>query len=323
MKFSRLFTLNDEKLSQQPLFVISLVLPFFISCLLSIPLWMETEIQLSANGYEFFLNQFKLPIGILSLSIPFVAIVAHIHRTIQTAAQIEATRNKNTTDSFFSHYKFMMEAFSKLDKVKTFHDSFELSARDTNKLYHSFFSGSSYTNGIITNEIKTKTSIIQYIITCIEKNLQDLHASSSKKDKLLTFIPMINNFKSLENHLAIELNDKKNTFKRLIMLKDDSVKIKLVSLYRNEKDVKEHLAGILYFVESIFNIINQKIDVPQSIYLYANLDLERYNFMSSIFKESIYTSQKHMCSISTDFRVTGEFEKEYVNYLKDLSEENE
>lgn len=86
--------LNERKLSEQWMFWLSISIPLALSITLSIPLWLQTKINISPEGYDNFLRIFKLPIGVLSLSIPLVAIVAHIHRTIQTAEQIQTTRRK-------------------------------------------------------------------------------------------------------------------------------------------------------------------------------------------------------------------------------------
>lgn len=98
---SNLCKLDHDRLSKQWPFWISIFSPLIISILLSIPLWIDTTLDISANGYNKFLSIYRLPIGVLSLSIPLVAIVAHIHRTIQTAEQLNAARKKNIADSFF------------------------------------------------------------------------------------------------------------------------------------------------------------------------------------------------------------------------------
>lgn len=101
--FFRFFEFSDASLSKQHLFKLAILGPFFLAIIFCFPLWIDCSITInfSSGGYEKFLSLFKLPLGIWSLSIPLVAIVAHIHRTIQTASQIEATKKKNLIDGFF------------------------------------------------------------------------------------------------------------------------------------------------------------------------------------------------------------------------------
>ena len=80
----RRLALSDESLSKQPLFWLVLLGPLALALLLCLPLWFNADVRLrfTPAGYDDFLNTFKLPIGVWSLSIPLVAIVAHMHRTL-------------------------------------------------------------------------------------------------------------------------------------------------------------------------------------------------------------------------------------------------
>ncbi|MDY4326471.1 hypothetical protein SOV88_19620 [Pectobacterium brasiliense] len=179
--------LNEKRLSQQWVFRLAIAIPFTISFFLCIPLWFETTFDFSSTGYAKFLSMFSLPIGVLSLSIPLVAIVAHIHRTIQTEVQIQESRGKNIPDSFFSHHKYFMEAFSKIPpfsiKINTSPnrkviDEYKSEIKSPIKLYYSLFKNSSYTNGINNisfleeiNKIKEK---IKEINTNLDKEIIEL-----------------------------------------------------------------------------------------------------------------------------------------------------
>ncbi|HHK5870980.1 TPA: hypothetical protein ACQVQ7_002048, partial [Serratia marcescens] len=155
--------LNERKLSEQWMFWLSISIPLALSITLSIPLWLQTKINISPEGYDNFLRIFKLPIGVLSLSIPLVAIVAHIHRTIQTAEQIQTTRRKNAADSFFSHHKFMIEALGKVptNDIALSNSPVEYKIGDPYQLYDNFFTHSSYENGINTSFLVKATSSIE------------------------------------------------------------------------------------------------------------------------------------------------------------------
>ncbi|HGJ0772413.1 TPA: hypothetical protein ACJWBW_004534, partial [Salmonella enterica subsp. enterica serovar Concord] len=92
--------------------------------------WMGHSPQFDADGFSNFIEISKLPIALLSLSIPFVAIVANIHRTIQTENQIRKTQQqidlvteKNRSDAYYAHLKNYSDMFKTLP-------SFTLSRRE-------------------------------------------------------------------------------------------------------------------------------------------------------------------------------------------------
>ncbi|ADW74160.1 hypothetical protein Rahaq_2553 [Rahnella aceris] len=323
MKISRLFTLNEEKLSRQPLFAMSLCLPFIFSFLLCIPLWLTTTIDLSAQGYELFLSQFKLPIWIASLSIPLVAIVAHIHRTIQTSAQIEVSKKKNTTDIFFSHYKFIVEAFSKIDsrKANISNITVEVSIRDPNKLYNLFFGGSSYSKGIITEYIEEKTHRVQKEINIINECIINFEDRKEKHPLLNTFIILISSINNLEYMLTIGYNHPPNTTSMLIMSQDDFSSTKLITKYRDEKEVKDHLLAIISIIEVVFQILNENISIPDRVFFYAGTSRERMYFLWQLFNDSVAT--KESCIYEMLLQSNPIFDEEFQDYNRQVSRHHE
>lgn len=63
-------------------------------------------ISLDSNDIKSLLIAFQLPIGIASLAIPLTAMVASIHRSTQTAHQIETQQAQN---NFINHFKHLEE----------------------------------------------------------------------------------------------------------------------------------------------------------------------------------------------------------------------
>jgi len=58
--------------------------------------------DLSADGWNYFVSAFKVPLGILALLIPVGALLAANHRSEQTKKQIEEANAQNI---FANHYK--------------------------------------------------------------------------------------------------------------------------------------------------------------------------------------------------------------------------
>jgi len=108
------FDMNERPLTRQYLFKQSIRIPLFSSLYFGIFSWLGHSPQFDSDGFNNFIAISKLPIALLSLSIPFVAVVANIHRTVQTNKQIEESKQKNLSDSHYSHLKFVTDYFTNL-----------------------------------------------------------------------------------------------------------------------------------------------------------------------------------------------------------------
>ena len=114
------FNMNAEPLTHQPLFKAALIIPIVSFLLLGGIVWQGHSVQIDADGFNNFLTISKLPLAVLSLSIPFGVIVNNIHRTIQTDKQIKEAQKKNTMDGFYSHRKHTMEIIQNLELTHTY-----------------------------------------------------------------------------------------------------------------------------------------------------------------------------------------------------------
>lgn len=265
-----LVKLDERQLSKQFLFWLSILIPLLISLLLSIPLWLQTKIDLSANGYDNFLRIFKLPIGVLSLSIPLVAIVAHIHRTIQTAKQIELTNQKNTTDRFFSHNKHIVDALSSIkdDDIKVNEITITPKITHPFSLYRKIFPSSSYSNGI---EIDSQYSFIDSIVSTIdeiESLIADANLISAGTERSSTpTVAFAMNFGKLwmkMNELCslIEFSTSaiQSTNGYMTLVKESSTNVKIVMPFHTEQEFKDMLNSSLYLSTKLIEVIGPTED---------------------------------------------------------------
>lgn len=101
---------HSKALFQLPPFWIAVGLPIFISALMIIVAVANGHLELdfSIHGYQFFLTNLSLPIGIAGLAIPLGIMVASQHRSLQTASQIDAQSSQN---KFMNYYKHKDEFF--------------------------------------------------------------------------------------------------------------------------------------------------------------------------------------------------------------------
>ncbi|CAM6505097.1 hypothetical protein ENINCK372B1_16830 [Enterobacter intestinihominis] len=108
------FKMNEKPLTEQYLFRQAIRIPLISSIYFGFFSWFGHQPLFNSDGFNNFISISKLPIALLSLSIPFVAVVSNIHRTVQTNRQIEEAKQKNLSDSHYSHLKFVTDYFSNL-----------------------------------------------------------------------------------------------------------------------------------------------------------------------------------------------------------------
>nr|WP_288467461.1 hypothetical protein [uncultured Pseudomonas sp.] len=112
-----LFTFNPDKgLSHQPPLWLAFLIPLSYFLTLGVISWWSHSIELTAKGFNSFIEISKLPLGLLSLCIPLAVLVSRLHATQQTANQITVTKQKNNVDAFYAHRKAMAEYFSYIAK---------------------------------------------------------------------------------------------------------------------------------------------------------------------------------------------------------------
>ncbi|WBF43972.1 hypothetical protein [Serratia rubidaea] len=314
----KLLQLDERKLSEQWMFWLSILTPLFLSILLSIPLWLQTKIKLSAEGYDNFLQTFKLPIGVLSLSIPLVAIVAHIHRTIQTAEQIQTTRKKNAADSFFSHHKFMIEAFGKIatKDIEISNSPFEYKIGDSYQLYDIFFTHSSYDNGINTSYLTKVTSLIESEMNKIESILvKSREDDCNKIEKIHSLRDISESIKTIESKLTITVPRFKTN--SLVMDRFEGVTVLHVMDYRYETELKERLKNLVYFTKKVFQIINTPYLEPDTVCFYSRLTTPNYYFFSEVFDDVVLTKM----SVRHGMAIKGgnKYDKQFQEYSSSIA----
>ena len=112
------FILNEKNLFAQKLFWLSIGVPIFSFFYFGSFAWWGKSPVLSAHGYARFYQISKFPLLLLASSGPLGAIVNNIHRTIQTEKQIEEAKKKNLSDSYYSHFKHIVDYFTNLPEKK-------------------------------------------------------------------------------------------------------------------------------------------------------------------------------------------------------------
>lgn len=106
------FEIDAKPLSEQTLFRLAIIIPVVSFFYFGAVVWWGKTPVISTLGFERFIKISTLPLGLLSLAIPFTAVINNIHRTIQTNEQIEQTKRKSESDLFYSHRKYFVSYVS-------------------------------------------------------------------------------------------------------------------------------------------------------------------------------------------------------------------
>ena len=71
----------------------------------------------SYSGFNHFLVVFRVPLGVLALSIPILALLAANHRSVQTSAQIESAAGQNKFSNYFKHVEEFQKFFEQIGPI--------------------------------------------------------------------------------------------------------------------------------------------------------------------------------------------------------------
>ncbi|WOX06339.1 hypothetical protein [Microbulbifer pacificus] len=115
------------------------------------------EPNLNARGFNFFLSEFKFPLGTLALIIPIVALLSANHRSEQTKAQIYATNSQNLFTNYYKHIEEFEKYISKHENLK---ESIQNPRKLHKKIYPNARFGETHISNEVTNEIEKKSAAI-------------------------------------------------------------------------------------------------------------------------------------------------------------------
>lgn len=113
------FALDHRSLGHQPLFWMAMGLPVLLFFYFGWFSWKGSSLQWDQDGFNNFINSSRLPLGLLALTIPFTVLITSMHRSIQTAKQIEEAQVKNTADRHFAHMKFFIDELEKIEIIRS------------------------------------------------------------------------------------------------------------------------------------------------------------------------------------------------------------
>ncbi|EFF0242258.1 hypothetical protein G3P84_002153 [Escherichia coli] len=274
-KNNNYFEMTEERLTKQNLFKQSIRIPIISSLYFGIFSWMGHSPQFDADGFSNFIEISKLPIALLSLSIPFVAIVANIHRTIQTENQIRKTQQqidlvteKNRSDAYYAHLKNYSDMFktlpsftlSRRDNTTFEKDTIKLSVVHTYSLYKKIFTKSSISTGY-NNEVDKS------FLEKLENIYNNIGHEIARYNQLYPKQVNISNLENIEaqvvwlcRELGVNYEREVNKFE----IFDPISNLGIETSFSDEKEIKEMLRGLRDILISLYMLIDQNTIIFQA-----------------------------------------------------------
>ncbi|MEH8989649.1 hypothetical protein RAF82_26455 [Klebsiella pneumoniae] len=183
--------MDASPLTKQYLFKQSLRIPCLSSLYFGAFSWIGHSPQFNSDGFTNFIEISKLPIAILSLTIPFVVVVNNIHRTIQTDKQIEEAKRKNISDGYYSHFKHVVDYFTNLPSK-----ALELDFPEIKKTKHEFkfnypihlykfiYDENNPTHGVLNTNRMYMKKLTDLLVNIVD-HLENINPSKSSTDNSL------------------------------------------------------------------------------------------------------------------------------------------
>lgn len=254
--FKHAFKMNTKPLTEQYLFWATLRIPLVSFIWFGCFAWANIELSMDADGYNTFLSASKLPLGLLSLSIPLAVIVNNVHRTIQTNKQIEETEKKNKNDIFYSHQKFIIE---NINSIKTGEIdikypygmfTFELKISKPFKLYKEIFPYSSINDNIFEVSNRFLGHTIEHWREILNNINQIKSDNSSIEEKLSSINEIENSLAKIRVHMGASTIGANTKFIAYRESKD------FITALPSESAVKSFIDAHLKVYNEILDIIN-------------------------------------------------------------------
>ncbi|MGJ7249571.1 hypothetical protein [Morganella morganii] len=315
------FGMDPKPLTKQTLFWLAIIIPIFSFFYFGFFAWYGRPFAFNAEGFERFIKISTLPLGLLSLSIPFTAVINNIHRTIQTNKQIEEATKKNSSDLYYSHKKFFFESMKDvsyidrnievlLSRYSSYYDAqsivvianINIKIKKYHYLYNSLYKSKSdnYDPSINVRYINKIASMMKGIDSILLK-----HIDSQYYDRVSVYrinytyynnlLGSINkDLASLFNLIGIEYISKINKFENSLL--ESNTKNRLFSMMdsisflmiKNDYNNNDFLVTNIYSDDVFRSILKYLVDILDGIVQFSDssiLDISSYAGISLILND--------------------------------------
>lgn len=264
------FLLDERNLARQPLFRLSIGIPLIAFIILGINVWWDYDFALNQKAYNNFMEVSKLPLLCLSLCVPLVAIVAHMHRTVQTEKQIRHTQEqientqrqialleeKNRPDSYYAHVKSITEAITSIPGFKVSRDGSnikqEVSIKYPHPLYKKIFKKSNVIEGYNPEINMEFFDTIRNKYDRINKILISAETLAAPESRLQSANLLNLTILLLCNELSLNYNNEERSFTISVYESRTSYK----TSFSSEEEIKEMIKGIKGVIFNLYSFLD-------------------------------------------------------------------
>lgn len=211
----------------------------------------------SYEGVNFFVEVFRVPLAILALIIPMVALLASNHRSEQTIAQIKSSTSQNT---FSNHYKHLEEFEKYCDTL--FGESNKVTR--PRHLHRLIYSDSQQGNYLISKSFVESTE--RHISICLEL-MKEMESSEYKiwAPATIKLTDAIKSFSS-DHHMYIKSPPSGSVLAfegRKAMIPDNDIRNVLVSFFMQIRTLKKAVdfAPSVYFDSITHRIVSTDLSL--------------------------------------------------------------
>lgn len=126
---------EEKKLTELYWFRVALFGPLLISSVIAILIISNSNLKLDLSymGFNRFVDMFKVPLSILALAFPLIALVSTNHRSSQASETLKRNSFQQTFSNYFTHREEFLKVLSILE------NQLKISFNDKDSLYKKLF----------------------------------------------------------------------------------------------------------------------------------------------------------------------------------------
>lgn len=279
--------------------LVLLVLSLIISGI--IIYYSPLTLDLSSDGFNYFVSVFRFPLGILTLIIPIVALLAANHRSEQTKEQIRITGIQNNFANYFKHLEEFIKHLEKQPKPKDI-----AGGRYIHKMiYPNSQFGNYEINKVLIDAWESSKSLTLELFN----NYPTDYMKGIGEEKLDEYI---SNVMTLTSHLHEEGHDSKENYKRGSPC--------VLTLNADSHYYGTYLSQSLGLIQSMINSITIIDKLCQFSVDYESLLDDELRKKFILHDYHVTTQEDLDVTFDNPFEITQNFEqsnKKFILFLKD------
>ncbi len=259
-------------------YVVWIILLFALISAIAILLLNEFRFCPEVECFNNLFSYYKLPLGILALLIPTIALLASNHRSEQTKAQIHESKSQNIFSNYYRHVEEFEDYVSSMINIENSHLHFD----NVRELHSKLFPDSK--NGSYDISKKLVDEIENFFITAkvnFEK-FEDPYLSSNEWKNIVKNIS--DNCQEFHQLLHLRLIKHKGGTLRIDIDNQPVLTRNMVALVAHHTQLAVSINKLLSFDQSINKITKHELFTDLNLSVVPNLDFDKVDLTWVRFK---------------------------------------